>query len=313
MGKVNEMEMRAIVDFMSLTIMAGTPLLLGTLGEIFAERAGILNLGVEGMMIMGAVAGFSVTHLTGNILVGVLFAALVGGLLSLIHAFVSITLRSNQVVSGLALTMFGLGLSGLIGRNYIGIPGKSLKVMPIPGLKHIPILGRILFQQDPLIYLSLILVPILWFLLFRTKAGIVIRSVGEDPSVADSMGINVYLIQYLCVILGGALAGLGGAYLSLRLAPAWIEGMTAGRGWIVIALTIFAMWNPSRALIGAYLFGGVEVLQFRLQPLGIPPSLLGMLPYLATIIVLLIGAEETIKKKMGAPAALGLPYSRDEA
>ncbi len=209
--------------------------------------------------------------------------------------------------------MFGLGLSGLIGRNYIGIPGKSLKKIPIPGLENIPILGRIIFQQDLLIYLSLILVPILWFLLFRTKTGIIIRSVGEDPSAADAMGINVHLVRYFCVILGGAMAGLSGAYLSLRLAPAWIEGMTAGRGWIVVALTIFAMWNPSRALIGAYLFGGVEVLQFRLQPFGIPPSFLGMLPYLATIVVLLIGSKETLKKKMGAPAALGLPYSREEA
>ncbi len=313
MGKVIEMEIEAIMDFLSLTIMAGTPLLLGTLGEIYAERAGILNLGIEGMMIMGAITAFSVNHLTGSILLGVLVAMLVGGLLSLIHAFVSISLRSNQVVSGLALTMFGLGLSGLIGRNYIGIPGKSLKKIPIPGLENIPILGRVIFQQDLLIYLSLILVPILWFLLFRTKTGIIIRSVGEDPSAADAMGINVHLVRYFCVILGGAMAGLSGAYLSLRLAPAWIEGMTAGRGWIVVALTIFAMWNPSRALIGAYLFGGVEVLQFRLQPFGIPPSFLGMLPYLATIVVLLIGSKETLKKKMGAPAALGLPYSREEA
>ncbi|MFQ6126144.1 MAG: ABC transporter permease [Candidatus Heimdallarchaeota archaeon] len=307
------MEMEAIMDFLSLTIMAGTPLLLGTLGEIYAERAGILNLGIEGMMIMGAITGFSVTHLTGSALFGVLLAMLVGGLLSLIHAFVSISLRGNQVVSGLALTMFGLGLSGLIGRNYIGIPGKSLKTKPIPGLERIPFLGRIIFQQDILIYLSLILVPVLWFLLFRTKVGIVIRSVGEDPSAADAIGINVHRVRYFCVVFGGAMAGLGGAYLSLRLAPAWIEGMTAGRGWIVVALTIFAMWNPSRALIGAYLFGGVEVLQFRLQPFGIPPSFLGMLPYLATIIVLLIGSKETLKKKMGAPTALGFPYSREEA
>jgi len=293
--------------------MAGTPLLLGTLGEIYVERAGILNLGIEGMMSMGAITAFSITYLTGSIWLGMLFAAFVGILLSLIHAFVSITLRSNQVVSGLALTMFGLGLSGLIGRNYIGIPGKALKEIHIPGLKHIPILGQILFQQDFLVYISIILVVILWFILFYTKVGIVIRSVGEDPSAADSIGINVYRVQYLCVMIGGALAGLAGSYLSLRLAPAWIEGMTAGRGWIIVALTIFAMWTPSRALIGAWLFGGVEVLQFRLQPLGISPSLLGMLPYLVTIGILLIGSKETLKKKIGAPSALGVSYSREEA
>jgi ABC-type uncharacterized transport system permease subunit len=302
-----------IVAALKAAIPAGTPLLFGTLGEIYAERSGVLNLGVEGMMIMGAVTGFGVTLATGNVWIGVALAAMAGGLLGLIHAFLSITLRANQVVSGLALTMFGLGMSGLIGKRYVGIPLPCrLRVAPIPLLKEIPFLGPILFQHDPLVYLSLLLVPLLWFVLFKTRAGISIRSVGESPATADALGVNVYLVRYLCVSLGGVLAGLGGAYLSLIYAPAWIEGMTAGAGWIVIALTIFAMWSPGRALIGSYLFGTVKVLQYRLQPLGVSPNLLNMLPFIFTIIVLLAGTGEVIRKRIGAPSALGIPYAREE-
>jgi len=302
-----------ILDALRAAIPAGTPLLLGTLGEIYAERSGVLNLGVEGMMIMGAVAGFGTTLATGNPWLGLAMAALVGGLLGLIHAFVSITLRANQVVSGLALTMFGLGLSGLIGKRYVGTPLPfRLRSFPIPVLSDIPILGPLLFQHDPLVYVSLALVPLLWLILFKTRAGISIRSVGESPATADALGVNVYLVRYLCVFLGGILAGLGGAYLSVVYAPAWIEGMTAGAGWIVIALTIFAMWSPTRALLGAYLFGGVKVLQYRLQPLGISPNLLNMLPFAFTIIVLLAGTGEVIRKRIGAPSALGIPYARGE-
>lgn len=302
-----------IVAALKAAIPAGTPLLFGTLGEIYAERSGVLNLGIEGMMIMGAVTGFGVTLATGNVWIGVALAAMAGGLLALIHAFLSITLRANQVVSGLALTMFGLGMSGLIGKRYVGIPLPCrLRVAPIPLLKEIPLLGPILFQHDPLVYLSLLLVPLLWFVLFKTRAGISIRSVGESPATADALGVSVYLVRYLCVSLGGVLAGLGGAYLSLIYAPAWIEGMTAGAGWIVIALTIFAMWSPGRALIGAYLFGTVKVLQYRLQPLGVSPNLLNMLPFIFTIIVLLAGTGEVIRKRIGAPSALGIPYAREE-
>jgi simple sugar transport system permease protein len=302
-----------MLDALRAAIPAGTPLLLGTLGEIYAERSGVLNLGVEGMMIMGAVAGFGTTLATGSPWLGLAMAALVGGLLALIHAFVSITLRANQVVSGLALTMFGLGLSGLIGKRYVGTPLPfRLRSFPIPVLSDIPILGPLLFQHDPLVYVSLALVPLLWLILFRTRAGISIRSVGESPATADALGVNVYLVRYLCVFLGGILAGLGGAYLSVVYAPAWIEGMTAGAGWIVIALTIFAMWSPTRALLGAYLFGGVKVLQYRLQPLGISPNLLNMLPFTFTIIVLLAGTGEVMRKRIGAPSALGIPYAREE-
>ena len=294
-------------------IRSGTPLLLGTLGEIYAERSGVLNLGVEGMMVMGAMTGFVVTLSTGNIWLGILLAALVGSLMALIHAFMSITLRANQVVSGLALTMLGLGVSGMLGKPYVGVPLPfPLRPITIPVLSNLPVLGPALFKQDLLVYLSVALVPLLWFILFKTKAGINIRSVGESPATADVLGVNVYLVRYLCVLLGGALAGLGGAYLSVAYRPAWTEGMTAGTGWIVIALTIFVMWSPSRALLGAYLFGGVVALQYRLQPLGISPNLLAMLPYALAIVVLLLGTKETIRKKMGAPSALGTPYIRGE-
>jgi len=307
------MTLEAILDALRAAIPAGTPLLLGTLGEIYAERSGVLNLGVEGMMIMGAVTGFGVTFTTGNVWLGLAMAALVGGLLALIHAFLSITLRANQVVSGLALTMFGLGMSGMIGKRFVGTPLPCrLRAAPIPLLKDIPFLGPILFQHDPLVYLSLALVPLLWFVLFKTRIGISIRSVGESPATADALGVNVFLVRYACVFFGGLLAGLGGAYLSVVYAPAWIEGMTAGAGWIVIALTIFAMWSPTRALLGAYLFGGVKVLQYRLQPLGISPNLLNMLPFIFTIVVLLAGTGEVMRKRIGAPSALGLPYAREE-
>ncbi len=301
-----------ISSILKAAIRAGTPLLYGTLGEVYAERSGILNLGVEGMMILGAVTGFAVTRVTGNPWLGIAAAAVVGGLSSLIHAVLSITLMANQVVSGLALTMFGLGLSGLIGKPYIGVKIPSISDVKIPLLCEIPIIGPAFFNQDPLVYISYVLVPVLWFILFKTSLGIKIRSVGESPETADSLGVNVSLIRYGCTFFGGVMAGIAGAYLSVVYTPAWIERMTAGRGWIVIALTIFAMWDPLRSAIGSYLFGGVDALQYHLQPYGISPSLLGMLPFILTIVVLIFGAEETIRKKMGAPAALGIPYKRGE-
>lgn len=302
-----------ILATLRAAIPAGTPLLYGTLGEVVAERSGVLNLGVEGMMIMGAITGFAVTHATGNPWLGVAAAALVGGLLALVHAFATITLRVNQVVSGLAITMLGLGTSGLIGKRFIGMPLPARpEPLHIPLLSDLPILGALFFQFDALVYLSILLVPTLWFVLYKTRWGITLRSVGENPGAADAMGVNVFRVRYLAVLFGGLMAGIGGAYLSLVYAPAWIEGMTAGAGWIVIGLTIFALWDPARAMVGAYLFGGVRVLQFRLQPLGISPPLLNMLPYILTIVVLLISAGETMRKRIGAPAALMLPYSREE-
>lgn len=216
--------MNAVFEILKATIPAGTPLLLGALGEIYVERSGILNLGVEGIMIMGAVSAFGVTAITGNVWLGILISAIVGGGMALIHAFNSITLKANQTLSGLALTMLGLGLSGLIGKRYIGMPlPNKIHNLPVLGLKDIPFIGQILFDQDPLVYISYILAFVFWFFLFYTRFGLELRSVGESPDVADSAGIDVSRIQYLAVFIGGVMAGLGGAYLSVAYAPAWIE------------------------------------------------------------------------------------------
>ncbi len=302
-----------IVSIVTLAIPAGTALLYGTLGEIYAERSGVLNLGVEGMMIMGAVTGFSVAHVTDNATLGLIAAALAGGLMALIHAFAAITLRVNQVVSGLAITMLGLGISGMVGKRFVGIPlAARLTQLRIPVLSEIPVLGPMLFQFTGLVYLSILLAVVLWFVLYRTHWGITLRSVGENPAAADAMGVNVVRTRYLAVVFGGLMAGLGGSFLSVAYAPAWIEGMTAGAGWIVIALTIFSMWDPLRAMLGAYLFGGVRVLQFRLQPLGIPTNLLNMLPFILTILVLWAVSERAFRRRIGVPGALMQPYSREE-
>ncbi|RLI25759.1 ABC transporter permease [Candidatus Bathyarchaeota archaeon] len=299
-------------ELLAMMISAGTPLLLSTLGEIYAERSGILNLGVEGMMALGAVVAFYITLTTGNPALGLAAAAVAGLALSSLHAFISITIRSNQVVSGLALSMLGIGLSSLIGKGLIGMPLRhALEKLEVPLLRDIPLLGAF-FRQNALTYLSYLLAASLWFIMFKTKIGICIRMSGENPRAADTMGVNVFRLRYLCTLLGGALAGLGGAYLSIAYTPAWIEGMTAGQGWIALALVIFAAWNPLYALAGAYLFGGIRVLQYRLQPLGISPPLLQTLPYVCTIVVLVAFSTEKLRRKLGAPSALGKPYSREE-
>jgi general nucleoside transport system permease protein len=302
-----------IISTLIRTLIAGTPLLLGTLGEIVAERSGVLNLGVEGMMAIGAMTAFTVTLTTGSPWLGLLCAIVAGTLAAGIHAFVSITLKAKQVVSGLALTMLGLGVSGLFGKPFIGRPLPSkLNVLPIPGLADIPVVGRILFTQDPLFYLAVILGILLWILLGRTRWGIEIRSVGENPAAAEVQGINVTRIRYLSVLLGGALAGMAGAHLSLVYSKSWTEGLTGGRGWIVIALTIFALWNPLRAFLGAFLFGCIFVLQYLLQPIGVPPNLLAMMPYLATLTVLLAGGLRKDRRRLMAPAKLAEAYTKGE-
>ncbi|HDJ26041.1 MAG TPA: ABC transporter permease, partial [Candidatus Bathyarchaeota archaeon] len=305
--------MDLVGHMLHVAIRSGTPLLLAALGEIFAERSGVMNLGIEGMMLIGAITGFAVALGTGQPWLGLLAACVAGLLMSLVHAFISISLYANQVVSGLALSMLGLGLSSLVGHAYVGValPSRILP-SPIPGLADLPVVGPALFYQDPIVYLALGLAVASWFVLYKTKWGIMIRATGDDPAAADAMGVNVYLVRYICVAFGGALAGLAGAYLSLVLTPAWIERMTAGRGWIAFALVIFALWDPLKAILGAYLFGATEALQFFIQAsLGVDATLLGMMPYVATILAMLVAASEVLRKRLGAPAALGKPYIRE--
>ena len=294
------------------TLVAGTPLLLGTVGEIICERSGILNLGVEGVMAVGAVAAFIVTHHTGNPWLGLCVAILAGMLISIIHAFASVTLQSNQVVSGLALTMLGLGISGVLGKPYVGKPlAIKINAVPIPFLADIPVVGPLFFNQSPFLYLAVLLAVGAWFVLEHTLLGIRIRSTGENPKATETQGVNVSRIRYFAVIIGGGFYAMAGAHLSISYSKSWIEGMTAGRGWIVIALTIFALWNPMRAIVGAFLFGGIFVLQYLLQPLGISPNFLAMLPYMATLMVLLVGGLRD-SRRLNAPAMLAEPYRRGE-
>jgi len=302
-----------IITTLSRSLAYGTPLLLGTLGEIYAERSGVLNLGVEGMMIMGAYSAFTTAYITGNPWRGILVGAIVGGVFSLVHAFASVTLKANQVVSGLSLTMLGLGLSGMFGRGWEGKPLPAIiPKITISGLSKIPLLGPIFFEgQNLIVYMTILLVPLLWYILYRTRIGITIRSVGESPATADSLGINVARVRYVCVFIGGILAGLSGGYLSVAYRPAWTEGMTAGMGWIVIALTIFAFWNPVYGMLGAYLFAALYHLAFRMQ-IWVSPELLKAMPYAFAILVLIFVSRGTLQKRMGAPAALGLPYTRGE-
>jgi simple sugar transport system permease protein len=277
---------------------------------------------VEGMMIMGAVTAFAAAFHTGSAWAGVVTAMVVAGSLALIHAFLTITLRADQTVSGLALTIFGTGLASFLGQRLgpggmplVGQVGPRFERVPIPGLSELPVIGPSIFNQDALTYLMFIFVPLASYWLYKTRPGLHLRSTGESPHAADAMGVNVLGLRYLYTIVGGMLVGLGGAHLSLAYTPGWTENLTGGRGWIVIALVIFATWEPGRAIVGALLFGGVNAVQFRLQAAGttIPPAFLNMLPYIFTILVLvLISLWEGFGKRMGAPAALGQPYMREE-
>lgn len=309
------MSQEFVIAVLASAITAGTPILYAALGEILAERAGILNLGVEGMMLVGAVSGFILALHTSNPWAGLLLAMLAGGAMAFIHAFLTVTLKANQVVSGLALTLFGTGLSGYLGKSYVGIRlPESFNAVPVPVLSEIPFIGPVLFNHDPLVYLSYLVVPVLWFVVFRTRAGLNLRAVGENPAAADSVGINVFRTRYLYVIAGGMLAGIGGAYLSLHYVPSWVENMTAGRGWIAVALVIFATWNPANALWGAYLFGGLDALGLRLQTMNVTvsPYFLKMLPYIFTVLVLILVTRRNMLSRIGSPRALGLPYDREE-
>ena len=307
--------METLIPILAAAIRSGTPVLYAVLGELLTERAGVMNLGLEGVMLVGAFAGFSATRATGNPYIGLLAAFAAGCLIVLIHAFLTISMGTNQVVSGLALSLFGSGLSALLGRNYIGETISGINPAPLFFLGDITLIGPIFFRHDILVYLSYALIPFLCWFLFRTRAGMNLRAVGENPRAADAMGLSVVKIRYLYTLLGGGLVGLAGGYLSVVYTQMWVEGMTAGRGWIAVALVIFGTWHPARAAIGAYLFGGVEALQLRMQAAGssVPASLLLMLPYLMTLIVLtVISIRKGKGTGLGAPAALGNPFRREE-
>ncbi len=309
-------------------VASGTVLLFATIGEIFAERSGVMNLGVEGMMLIGAMSAFSVTVSTGNPWLGLLVAMLAGGLLSQIHAFLTVTLQSDQVVSGLALTFLGTGISLVLGEGLSKAGTIALlPIITVPGLSLIPLIGPILFtNQNILVYVGYLLVPIAWYFINRTRPGLHLRSVGEYPAAADALGINVYRLRYFYVGVGGVLAGLAGATISLAISPGWFSELTTGGlGWIAVGLVIFAQWDPVRGMLGAYAFGALRRMILDIQG---PTILLGManpfyynpywgfflqmLPYAFTIIVLLIGSRDAVRKRIGTPAALGVPYVRGE-
>ncbi|PZR00727.1 MAG: ABC transporter permease [Cereibacter sphaeroides] len=288
-------------------MVASVPIMLAAIGELVVERSGVLNLGVEGMMIIGAVCGFVAAVHSGSPLVGFIGGAAAGAALSLIFAFLTQVLLANQVATGLALTLFGLGLSSLIGQGYNGIKPPPTPDVPMGQLKDIPVLGRILFDHDPMVYVSILIIAAVWYFLRYTRAGLVLRAVGENHDAAHALGYKVQRVRLLAIMFGGAMAGLGGAYISLVRVPQWTDGITAGAGWIALAIVVFASWKPWRILIGAYLFGGITVLQLNLQAAGarIPVEYLSMSPYLITILVLVVMSAGRGRAALSAPAALG--------
>ncbi len=308
--------MDIISSILFATIVAGTPLIIVALGQLIAEKSGVLNLGAEGMMAMGAVAGFAVTLHSGSVWLGVLAGMAAGAAMAFIFAVVVLTLMGNQVASGLALSILGVGLSAFIGKPYEADILPTVEAIRIPLLADIPIIGQALFNQQSLVYFSWLLFGgIVWFL-YRSRPGLVLRAVGESPHSAHSIGYPVIRIRYLATLFGGAMAGIGGSFLSVFYTPLWVEGMVAGRGWIAIALVVFATWRPFRVLVGAYLFGGVLVAQLFVQGSGleinIPAQFLSALPYLATIIVLVIISRDQNTVRLNAPVSLGQPF-RPEA
>ena len=302
--------MEHLAALVALTLAAGTPLVFAALGELVTEKSGVLNLGVEGMMLVGAVVSFIVAATTKSPWLGVLAGMLAGAALSLVFALLTLTLMANQVATGLALSLFGVGLSAFVGLDYVSVVIDGIKPLAIAGWSDLPFFGKLLFAHSPFVYLSLGLFALIEWFLFHTRAGLVVRAVGESPESAHAIGYSVIAIRYLAVLFGGACAGLGGAYLAVAYTPLWTEGMTAGRGWIALALVVFATWKPRRVLAGAYLFGAVTLAQFQAQALGVavPSQLLSMLPYLATIVVLTIISRDAAMIRLNAPASLGRPY-----
>ncbi|HBG18508.1 MAG TPA: ABC transporter permease [Desulfobulbaceae bacterium] len=300
------MTFEIIIALLAATVQSGTPILYATLGEIFTEKSGVLNLGVEGAMIIGALTAFIVARLTGNPVLGFFAAGLAGSLATAIHGVVCLGFQGNQVVSGLALTILGVGLANYIGTGYVGMSAPGFQPLAIPGLADIPVIGPIFFQHDPLVYVSYLIAPLLWLFFSRTRFGLGLRAAGEYPAAAIAAGLNVAAYRWLGIMVGGFFMGLGGAYLSLAYTHLWTTNLTAGRGWIAVALVIFAFWRPGRAVFGAYLFGGIMALQLRLQASGtqLPSSILLMLPYVLTVLVLVLSSWR--KGTSEQPGALGV-------
>lgn len=291
-------------------ITAATPLVYAAIGELVVERSGVLNLGVEGMMLAGAVCSFAVAHNTGSAGLGILAGLIAGMLMALLFAVLTLNLQSSQVATGLALTIFGVGLSALIGQSFVGIAFEGLPMLQVPVLSDLPVIGRLLFSHDILVYGSFVLVGLVAWFLNKTRGGLVLRSVGDSHDAAHALGLKVIRVRYFATLFGGACAGVGGAYLSLVYTPMWAENMTAGRGWIALALVVFSVWQPGRLLLGAYLFGGISILQLHGQALGInvPSQLMSMLPYVTTILVLILISRDKGRIRRNAPASIGVSF-----
>ncbi|HEY9103319.1 ABC transporter permease [Chitinimonas sp.] len=300
-----------LLAILAATLPAATPLLLAGLGELVVERTGVINLGVEGMMLIGAIAGFACAVETGlGAAAGLPAGALAGMAAALLFAVLALSLAASQAAVGLALTIFGIGLSAFIGQHYVSDSLPGLAPLSLPGFSAIPWLGPVLFHQDAMVYLSLCLFALVWWGLARTRLGLLLKAVGEAPEAAHAIGYRVVALRYGAVLFGGAMAGLAGAYLSTVYTPLWVQNMTAGRGWIAVALVVFASWRPARLLLGAYLFGGVTILQFHAQGLGLalPVQLLAALPYLATVVVLVLISRDRRALRLNLPASLGKPF-----
>jgi simple sugar transport system permease protein len=296
--------------FLASVMVAATPYLYAATGELVAEKSGVLNLGVEGMMLMGAVTAFVVAFTTGSTPLGFVAGAVAGAAMAALFAVIALTLMANQAATGLALTIFAIGASGLIGQAYVGQPLPPPPKLDIPGLSDGTALGRILLRQDAMVYLALALLAAVWWFLYRTRGGLVLRAVGDNHDSGHALGLDVIGVRYAATLFGGAMAGMGGAYLSLAYTPMWGEGMTAGRGWIALALVVFATWRPGRLLLGAYLFAAVTQLQFYGQGwgLGVPAQALAMAPYLATIVALVLISRDRALTRANAPACIGRPF-----
>lgn len=303
--------MSLAASIISSTLNAGTPLLLAAVGILIHEKSGVLNLGIEGIMLMGAVAGFGTTYATGSFTLGFLAGAGVGILFGLIFAFFTIGMRANQYAAGLALALFGTGLSAFIGKPLQGASLAERASTGIPFLQDLPFVGEAFFSLHAFVYVALILIALVSWFLFRTRAGLILRAVGESPESAFALGYSVAGIRFAAVLFGAMMSGIAGAYLSLIYTPLWVEGMSAGRGWIALALVTFATWRPARVVAGAYLFGGVTMLQFAFQGMGIavPPQFMSMTPYLATILVLVLISRNPGWIRLNVPASLGKPFS----